>query len=144
MYYQVSPTPPASRPSSLYRYHKQRLGCSSHKNIRYQADCSKVSLYPSLSFLSNNHLVKEGPECVAPVVIPALLPFLDKSLKEDRSLCLLRALRYYLEKRQDLRQGKELVFDSFKKSLRISCLLLSRLGLSGQSYCAVNYQIRRL
>ena len=86
-----------------------------NKNIRHQADWSKVSLYPSPSFLAKNHLAKEGPECVAPVVIPALAPTLDKSLKEDRSLCPVRALRYYLDKTQDVRQGKELVFVSFKK-----------------------------
>ena len=86
-----------------------------NKNIRHQADWSKVSLYPSPSFLAKNHLAKEGPECVAPVVIPALAPTLDKSLKEDRSLCPVRALRYYLDKTQDLRRGKELVFVSFKK-----------------------------
>ena len=86
-----------------------------NKNIRHQADWSKVSLYPSPSFLAKNHLAKEGPECVAPVVIPALAPTLDKSLKEDRSLCPVRALRYYLDKMQDLRTGKELVFVSFKQ-----------------------------
>ena len=86
-----------------------------NKNIRHQADWSKVSLYPSPSFLAKNHLAKEGPECVAPVVIPALAPTLDKSLKEDRSLCPVRALRYYLDKTQDLRTGKELVFVSFKR-----------------------------
>ena len=86
-----------------------------NKNIRHQADWSKVSLYPSPSFLAKNHLAEEGPECVAPVVIPALAPTLDKSLKEDRSLCPVRALRYYLDKTQDLRTGKELVFVSFKQ-----------------------------
>ena len=38
------------------------------------------------SFLSKNQLAKEGPDSVAPVVIPALAPTLDKSLKSDRSL----------------------------------------------------------
>ena len=70
---------------------------------------------PKFSF-QKNHLAKEGPECVAPVVISALGPTLDKSLKKDRSLCPVRALRYYLDKTQDLRHGKELVFVSFKKS----------------------------
>ena len=42
-----------------------------HRNIRHQADWSKVSLVPSPSFLSKNQLAKEGPESVAPVVIPA-------------------------------------------------------------------------
>ena len=86
-----------------------------HKNIRHQSDWSKVSLFPSSSFLSKNQLAKEGPESVAPVVIPALAPTLDKSLKSDRSLCPVRALRYYLDRTSDLRQHKELVFVSFKK-----------------------------
>ena len=59
--------------------------------------------------------VKEGPDSVAPVVIPALAPSLDRSLKGDRSLCPVRALRYYLDRTSDLRQNKELVFVSFKK-----------------------------
>ena len=62
-----------------------------HKNFRHQSDWSKVSLYPSPSFLSKNQLAKEGPDSVAPVVIPALAPSLDKSLKGDRSLCPVRA-----------------------------------------------------
>ena len=52
---------------------------------------------------------------MAPVVIPALAPSLDRSLKGDRSLCPVRALRYYLDRTADLRQNKELVFVSFKK-----------------------------
>ena len=86
-----------------------------HKNIRHQSDWSKVSLYPSPSFLSKNQLAKEGPDSVAPVVIPALAPSLDRSLKGDWSLCPVRALRYYLDRTADLRQNKELVFVSFKK-----------------------------
>ena len=85
-----------------------------HKNIRHQSDWSKVSLYPSPSFLSKNQLAKEGPDSVAPVVIAALAPSLDRSLKGDRSLCPVRALRYYLDRTSDLRQNKELVFVSFK------------------------------
>ena len=75
-----------------------------------------MSLFPSPSFLSKNQLAKEGPESVAPVVIPALAPTLDRSLKSDRTLCPVRALRYYLDKTSDIRQDKELVFVSFKKS----------------------------
>ena len=89
-----------------------------HRNIRHQEDWSNVSLSPSPSFISKNHLAKEGPACVAPVIIPALAPSLDRSLKEDRSLCPVRALRYYLDKTKDLRSGKELVFISFRKSFQ--------------------------
>ena len=58
-----------------------------------------MSLYPSPSFLSKNQLAKEGPDSVAPGVITALAPTLDRSLKPG----------------QDLRQNKEVVFVSFKK-----------------------------
>ena len=95
--------------------HRSEIHAWLHKNIRHQSDWSKVFLYPSPSFLSKNQLAKEGPDSVAPVVIPALAPSLDRSLKGDRSLCPVRALRYYLDRTADLRQNKELVFVSFKK-----------------------------
>ena len=71
------------------------------KNIRHQSDWSKVSLFPSPSFLSKNQLAKEGPDCVAPVVTPVLAQTLDKSLRADRSLCPVRALWYYLDRTSD-------------------------------------------
>ena len=95
--------------------HRSEIHAWLHKNIRHQSDWSKVSLYPSPSFLSKNQLAKEGPDSVAPVVIPALALSLDRSLKGDRSLCPVRSLHYYLDRTADLRQNKELVFVSFKK-----------------------------
>ena len=89
-----------------------------YRNIRHQENWSQVSLYPSPSFLSKNQLARDGPASVAPVVIPAVAPSLDKTLKEDKSLCPLRALRYYLDRTKDLRAGKDLVFVSFRKSFQ--------------------------
>ena len=102
----------------MYFFQAKKLQPSTidgYRNIRHQTDWSKVSLYPSPSFLSKNQLAKEGPESVAPVVIPALAPTLDKSLKSDRSLCPIRALCYYVGRTSDIRQNKRLVFVSFKK-----------------------------
>ena len=95
-----------------------------NKNIRHQSDWSKVSLYPSPSFLSMNQLTKEGPDSVAPVVIPALAQTLERSLKYDRSLCPVRTLRYYLDRTSRLRQNKELVFVCFKKG-HLTCHYLT-------------------
>ena len=61
-------------------------------------------------------MAKEGPNSLAPVVIPALGPTLDKSFKSDRSLCLVRALRYYLDRTSDLRQDEKLVFVFFNEA----------------------------
>ena len=85
------------------------------KYIPHQSDWSKVSLYPSPRFLYTNQLAKEGPDIVAPVAIPALVPTLDKSLKADRSICPVSALGYYLDRTSDLWQNKELVFVFSKK-----------------------------
>ena len=60
---------------------------------------------------------------MAQVVIPALAPMLHKSLKEDRSLCPVRALYYYFDRTKDLRQDRGLVFVSFQKNLQRIFLL---------------------
>ena len=75
----------------------------------------KCPCTPHPAFSPRTRWPKKGPDRVAPVVIPALDPTLDKSLKSDRSLCSVRALRCYLDRTSDLRQNKELVFVSFKK-----------------------------
>ena len=63
-------------------------------------DIRKIGqMFPSPCFLSKNQLAKEGPSSVAPVIIPALAPTLDKSLKDDRTLCPVWALLYYLDQR---------------------------------------------
>ena len=85
--------------------------------IRHQENWSQVSLYPP-RFLSKNQLALDGLASVVPVVIPALAPTLDKSLSENRSLCPVRALRYYLDRTKDLRQGKDLVFVSSRKGFQ--------------------------
>ena len=95
--------------------HRSEIHAWQNRNVRHQSDWSKVSLYPSPSFLSKNQQAKECPGSVAPVVIPALAPTLDRSLRYDSSLCPVRALRYYVDRTSHLRQNKELVFVSLKK-----------------------------
>ena len=52
---------------------------------------------------------------MSPVTIPALTTIVDRQFKEDRTLCLVRALRYYLDRTKDLRGSRSLLFISFKK-----------------------------
>ena len=46
---------------------------------------------------------------------PALTTIVDRQLKEDRTLCPVQALRYYLDRTKDLRGSRSLLFISFKK-----------------------------
>ena len=57
----------------------------------------KVALFPSSDLLAKNQLAREGSQSVSPVTIPALTTIVDKQFKEDRTLCPVRALRYYLD-----------------------------------------------
>ena len=49
------------------------------------------------------------------MTIPALITIVDRQFKEDRTLCPVRALRYYLDQTKDLRGSQSLLFISFKK-----------------------------
>ena len=52
---------------------------------------------------------------MSPVTIPALLTIVDRQCKENRTLCPVWALRYYLDRTKDLRGSRSLLFISFKK-----------------------------
>ena len=75
----------------------------------------KVALFPSSDFIAKNQLPREGSQSVSPVTIPALTTIVDRQFKEDRTLCPMRALRFYLDRTKDLRGSRSLLFISFKK-----------------------------
>ena len=73
----------------------------------------KVALFPSSDFIPKNQLAREGSQSVSPVT--TLTTIVDRQFKEDRTLCLVRALRYYLDRTKDLRGSRSLLFISVKK-----------------------------
>ena len=75
----------------------------------------KVALFPSSDFIAKNQLARECSQSVSLVTIPALTTILDRQFKEDRTLCPVRALRYYLDRTKDLWGSWSLLFISFKK-----------------------------
>ena len=68
----------------------------------------------SLDFIAKNQLAREGSQSVSPVSIPALTTIVDRPFKENKTLCPVRALRYYLDRTKDLRGSRSLLF-IFKK-----------------------------
>ena len=75
----------------------------------------KVAVFPSSDFIAKNQLAREGSQSVSPVTIPALTTIVDRQFKEDRTLCPVWALRYYLDQTKDLRGSRSLLFISYKK-----------------------------
>ena len=74
----------------------------------------KVALFPS-DFIAKNQLAREGSQSVSLVTIPALTTIVNRQFKQDRTLCSVQALRYYLDRTKDLRGSQSLLFISFKK-----------------------------
>ena len=58
---------------------------------------NKIAIVSLVKFIAKNQFAKKGYDSVAPVVIPALAPSLHEDLADDRTLCPVRALRYYLK-----------------------------------------------
>ena len=75
----------------------------------------KIALFPSSDFIAKNQLAREGSQNVSPLTIPALTTIVDRQFKEERTLCPVRALRYYLDRTKDLRGSRSLLFIFFKK-----------------------------
>ena len=84
-------------------------------SLSYKENWSQVTIAPSTAFLAKNQLASDGPTVIKPVFIPALKPHLDSSLTQDRSLCPVRALKYYLDRTKELRKNKNLLFVAIKE-----------------------------
>ena len=90
---------------------KHPLGCK----VLNLGQWEKVALFPSSDFIAKNQLAREGSQSVSLVTIPALTTIVDRQFKEDRTLCPVQALRYYLDRTKHLRGSHSLLFISFKK-----------------------------
>ena len=74
-----------------------------------------VALFPSSDSIAKSQVTRKGSQSVSPVTIPALTTIVDRQFKEDRTLCPVWALRYYLDQTKDLRGSRSLLFISFNK-----------------------------
>ena len=73
-----------------------------------------MTLRVGLSFISKTQVLGNGPKCILSCTIPALDRHLNNGMAEDRLLCPIWALRFYLERSTPWREHKRLLFVSFK------------------------------
>ena len=97
-----------------------------------------VSLF---RFHSQKLTSKRRFSSVSLVTIPALTIIVDRQFREDRTLCLVRALRYFLDRTKDLRGSRSLL--SFKKG-HTSDIRPATLFLAKISYLVINTQINSI
>ena len=87
-----------------------------HSRLRTDDNWSKVIIEPSNRFIAKNQLARDGTAVLQPIILRSLSDTLSGDLVDDRSLCPVRALRYYLDRTKDLRRDRELLFISHRSS----------------------------
>jgi hypothetical protein len=84
-------------------------------DIQRTENWSEVSLFPDSQFVAKTQLVAEGAAVLKPLTLPALTKVVGPDLIEDRSLCVVRAVKYYLSRTKEIRKGRQRFFISIKK-----------------------------
>ena len=79
---------------------------------------SEVSVFTDPEFIAKTQLRGKGGSPMKPLTLKALTKILSPDLQEDRSLCVVRALKYYLNRTKEDRQGRKRLFVSFKKGYK--------------------------
>ena len=76
---------------------------------------SRITLRPDPAFISKTDLAGQQQRVLKPIIIEAIR-FAEGHVKDrDRTLCPVRALKIYLRRTSDLREGKDKLFIAFKK-----------------------------
>jgi integrase len=84
-------------------------------DIQRTENWSEISIFPDINFIPKTQLVTEGAAPLKPLTLKALTKIVGPDLQEDRSLCVVRALRYYLKTTKDVRKGRKRFFIAMKK-----------------------------
>jgi len=83
------------------------------RGVRFSADKKSVYLAACSTFLAKNQSASVASTHFEPVVVPALAHTLERTLS-DRTLCPIRALKYYTDRSESVRKDQQKLFVSFK------------------------------
>ena len=117
---------------------RREIHAWTYSSLSYKENWSQVTLASSTAFLARNQVASEGPTAIKPVVILAIKPHLDSSFTQDRSLCPVRALKYYLDSTKHLKKNKNLLFVAIKEGFPRDLELIRFWGVSGNNCCHGN------
>ena len=85
------------------------------KDILHSKGWGSITIMPDPGFISKTELANKGSDLINVVTIKALTKDLSPDMQEDRSLCAVRAVRYYLEQTKDVRGERKKLFITYKK-----------------------------
>jgi integrase len=83
------------------------------RSIAFSEGHLEVSYAPAIQFLSKTQKPEDVQNALKRISVKALSSFVDGRMQEDRSLCPVRALRFYLRRTRRSRIGSSRLFLSF-------------------------------
>ena len=84
------------------------------KEVLHTEGWRSVNLLPDTEFVAKTELGNKGSDAIKPITIPALITHVDTSMQEDRSLCPVRSIRYYLKETEQSRGERRKLFLAYK------------------------------
>jgi hypothetical protein len=85
------------------------------KNILHSKGWSSVYIESDPQFVAKTELNNKGSDILKLVQVKALTKELPDDEIGDRALCPVRALRFYLQKTEDIRDSRKKLFIAYKK-----------------------------
>ena len=84
------------------------------KSISWPHNKKSITLRPLPSFIAKTQLATDV-RALQPFQIKSLRDYISQGMDEDMKLCPVRAIFAYLDRTENLREGKQLLFISFKQ-----------------------------
>ena len=84
-------------------------------NIQRTENWEEITIFTDAKFISKTQLRVKGGEALKPMTLKALTKVVGPELQEDRSLCVVRAVKYYLKRTKEFRKNRTPLFISYKK-----------------------------
>ena len=87
------------------------------KRVDFGPNFERAVLYPVVEFVNKTQISRSGAKKPKVITFPALAPLCSSGMSAEKSLCPVRALKVYLSRTHDLRQGEQrTLFVSMDKS----------------------------
>jgi integrase len=88
------------------------------KDVSHSEGWGSITIPADPEFLSKTQLASQGAEMVNAVTIKALTKELSADMQEDRSLCVVRAVRHYLHRTENIRGSRKRLFIAHKQGVK--------------------------
>ena len=94
---------------------RSELHAVTRSGVKHSNSWREVWLQPSAQFIAKNQKAQRPGTLFSPITVPALGPTLGPNLEQDRTLCPVRALKFYLDRTKPILRDRKKLFIAFKK-----------------------------